>query len=277
MADQRIKPGPIITKSNNPNIHQIMKTTTLKNAFLAAMLAFGTVTAQAQVYPTAIGSATTNANPYFYAGKLSMTFRTSSGLEQNYVGTATTIKPYSALTAGHCVYDSSMGWMRRATFERARYYSTSASRNTVTRAWVIGGYTSNAGSDGSNSYTGFSYDAGAVVCSTRPGGGGYAGWSTNTSLLTGTAYNMSLGYGAEYHNGLEMLRSAPTRGFTRGTGAFYTNTSYRIEGGMSGGPVFARSGTTWYVCAINVAGTGLLAGVRALDSATTGLIQNNLQ
>lgn len=254
-----------------------MKTSTLKTAFLAALFACGTLTAQAQVYPTAIGSATTNSNPYYYAGKLNMTFRTSYGAELNYVGSATTIKPYSALTAGHCVYESSMGWIRRATFERARYYSTSASRNTVTRAWVIGGYTSNAGSNGANTYTGFSYDAGAVVCSARPAGGGYAGWSTNTALLTGTAYNMSLGYGAEFHNGQEMLRSAPSRGFTRGTGAFYTNTSYRIEGGMSGGPVFARSGTTWYVCAINVAGNGLLAGVRALDGATTGLIQNNLQ
>ena len=42
---------------------------------------------------------------------------------------------------------------------------------------------------------------------------------------------------------------------------------------MSGGPVFASTNNTWYVCGIIVSGGG---GVRALDSATTALINNNL-
>ncbi len=249
--------------------------TTILSAACIALTAFTPTAAQAQTTPTYVGSATTSSNPYYFVGKLNMTFRSASGVEQNFVGSATTIKPYSALTAGHCVYHGTMGWLRRATFERAKYYNTAASTNTVTRMWVIGGYTSNAGNGSTNTYTGFSYDAGAVICSTRPAGGGYAGWSTNTALLTGTAYNMSLGYGSENHNGLEMLRSAPTRGFTRSTGAYYRNTTYQIEGGMSGGPVFALSGSTWYVAAINVSG-GSAAGVRALDSATTSLINTNL-
>ena len=233
-------------------------------------------TMAADFFPVPVGAGTTNTNPYYYVGKLNMTFADSAGRNAYFVGSATVIKPYCALTAGHCVYSSTYGWLRSGTFERAKYYASVGSTTSITRMWVLGGYTSNAGSNGSNTYTGFSYDAGAVALNGRPGNGGYAGWWANTALLTNSTYKMSLGYGAANHDGQQMLRSAPSFAFTQASGAFFTNTSYRIEGGMSGGPVFSYSNNGWWVCAINVAGSSTLAGVHAVDTQTSNLIKNYL-
>ena len=249
-----------------------------KPFLLAAALACGPLLpveqAAAQAAPVSVANLR-NTAPYDSVGRLTMRMGTS-----NRVGSATVIKPYSLLTAGHNLYSKGTGWRTNVVFQRSYHNGTSASSSSASRLFIPGGYAAAVDSGSATTNTAFSRDTGGVICFSRPMNGGHAGWWANTALLTGSAYNMSLGYGAQVSNGGQLQRSAPTRAFTLVTGSYYKNATYGLEGGMSGGPVFARSGTSWYVCAVNVSGpvavnTG--AGVRALDTDTVNLIRNNLQ
>ena len=236
---------------------------------IAASALLASTEASAQFYPTEVGSSTTNTFPYCFVGKVHATF-TTGGSQSS----ATTIKPYTALTAGHCVYKTGAGWAKSVSFEPAKYYASAKGKHWATRLTVVAGYTSRAGSGTSNTNAGFSYDAGAFLCSTRPNAGGYAGNWASPVPLTNTNYKMSLGYGAANHDGQQLLRSAPTRAFVKTSGAYFTNTTYRIEGGMSGGPVFVYTNGAWYVCAVNVSGGTTSGGVRNLDASTTAMMSN---
>lgn len=223
----------------------------------------------AQFYPTEIGESRTLENPYYYVGKMSASFSTVGGR----VGSGTVIKRYTVLTAAHCLYIKPDGWADGVDFERAKYYESSRNSTYATRYAILGGYSRNSGSSGKNTAKGFSYDAGCFLCADKPANGGYAGWWANTKALTSRIPKMSLGYGAANHDGEQMLKSAPTRTFSRSYGSYYTNTSYRIEGGMSGGPVFVKSNGKWYIAAVNVSGSSSRAGVRALSTSTTAMLK----
>lgn len=217
------------------------------------------------------------SDPYQFVGLL--TFREGRG---EYIGSATVIKPYSLLTAGHNLYAGRSGWSTDVVFERSYHFGARTSRSTASSLFILGGYAGLVDAGKSESNQGFSRDMGGVVCFTMPADGQFAAWRNDTRLLTGSSYNMSLGYGAEVHSGEELLRSSPTRTFYRVKGSFYENRSFGIEGGMSGGPLFAKSGGKWYVCAVNVSGPGGFvfnrgAGVRAIDSDAATLIGTDLQ
>lgn len=255
---------------------------TPRNArWLLPALVFGgqgflTAPAVAQASPTSVASLISD-NPYRFVGQL--TFRSGGG---GYIGSATVIKPSSLLTAGHNLYSQGEGWSTDTIFKRSYDFGSYASRSTASKLFVLGGYASLVDSGRGETNRGFSRDMGGVVCFSRPANGSHANWQNNTKLLTGKSYNMSLGYGAVVHSGEEMLRSAPTRTFFKVTGSFFENRSYGIEPGMSGGPVFARSGGKWYVCAVNVSGpVGFVfdrgAGVRAIDVDSAALIRNKLK
>ena len=224
----------------------------------------------AQFYPTEVGEYMTLENPYYYVGKMSASFSTVGGR----VGSGSVIKPYTVLTAAHCLYIKPDGWADGVDFERAKYYANSQNSTYATRFAILGGYSQNSGSNGVNTAKGFSYDAGCFLCVDKPANGGYAGWWANTKGLTSSIPKMSLGYGAANHDGEQLLRSAPTRTFTKSYGSYFTNTSYRIEGGMSGGPVFVKSNGHWYIAAVNVSGSSTRAGVRALSTTTTSMLKN---
>jgi V8-like Glu-specific endopeptidase len=230
----------------------------------------------AQASPTSVASLR-QQDPYRHVGLLSF----FSGREE-YIGSATVIKPRSLLTAGHNLYSTGTGWSAQVVFERSYYNGSRASRSTASGLFVLGGYASLVDRGRSETNQGFSRDLGGVVCFSQPQGGLHAAWQQNTRLLTGRSYNMSLGYGAVVHSGEELLRSSPTKAFYQVTGSFYENRSYGIEGGMSGGPVFAKSGGKWYVCAVNVSGpAGRVfnkgAGVRAIDKDAAALIETDLK
>lgn len=206
----------------------------------------------------------------FYSGKV------------EYIGSGTVIKPSSILTAGHNLYARGSGWSKRVAFERSYYFGASESRSTASKMYILGGYASLVDRKRGESDAGFARDMGGVVFFSRPANGDHAKWKKSPKLLTGTSYNMSLGYGAVVHSGEELLRSAPTRPFFKVTNAYYENRSYGIEGGMSGGPVFARSDGKWVVCAVNVSGpAGRVfdrgAGVRAVDQDAATFINKKLR
>lgn len=232
--------------------------------------------AAAQAAPTSVSNLRAS-DPYRYAGLLSFF---SDGAE--YIGSGVVVKPYSLLTAGHNLYSEGSGWSTDVIFRRSYDYGTYASENTASQLFILGGYAGYVDRGRSDTNGGFSRDMGGVVCFSRPANGLYAAWKKDTTLLTGKNYKMSLGYGGEVHSGEELLRSAPTRGFFKVVTSLYENRSYGIEGGMSGGPVFAKSGKKWYVCAVNVSGPGKNvfnrdAGVRAIDADSAKMIQTKLR
>jgi V8-like Glu-specific endopeptidase len=232
--------------------------------------------AAAQAAPASVSNLRAN-DPYRYAGLLSFF---SDGAE--YIGSGVVVKPYSVLTAGHNLYSQGSGWSTDIIFRRSYDYGTYASESTVSQLFILGGYAGYVDRGKSDTNGGFSRDMGAVVCFSRPANGLHAAWKKDTTLLTGKNYNMSLGYGAEVNSGEELLRSAPTKSFFKVATSLYENRSYGIEGGMSGGPVFSKSGRKWYVCAVNVSGPGKNvfnrgAGVRAIDADSAKMIQTKLR
>lgn len=245
-------------------------------ALVAGSHWFSTASVVAQASPKPVASLIATS-PYDFAGQL--TFRSGFG---GYVGSATVIKPYSLLTAAHNLYSQDVGWSTSMVFRRAYRYGSYASRSSASKLFVLGGYASLTDSGRSESNSGFDRDMGGVVCFSRPAEGRYVQWQNNTKLLTGKNYTMSLGYGAVVHSGDEMLRSSPTKGFYQVKGSFYENKSYGIEAGMSGGPVFAKSGGKWYLCAVNVSGPvgdvfNKGAGVRVIDNDSSALIKTKLK
>jgi len=229
----------------------------------------------AQEAPESIAEGRTK-DPYKFVGLLSFT---SDGEE--YIGSATVIKPFSALTAAHNLYSEGVGWSTSVIFERAYHFGSVASRSRASQLIILGGYSEAVDSGRGETRAGFSRDLGGLICFSQPAKGSFAIWRNNTRLLTGSEYKMSLGYGAEVHSGEELLRSASTRPFYKLSNSYFTNDYFGIESGMSGGPVFARSGDQWYLCAVNVSGPGYASdegvGVRAIDVDAARLIKNGLE
>lgn len=237
-------------------------------------LVSGTALAQAAPIPVSDLLAT---EPYRFAGLLTFT---ADGLE--YIGSATVIKPYSVLTAGHNLYSEGSGWCTDVIFQRSYNFGSYAAQSSASKLLILGGYAGYVDRGESGYNAAFSRDMGAVVCFSRPADGLYAAWKKDTTLLTGSNYKMSLGYGGEVHSGEELLRSSPTRRFFKVATSLYENGSYGIEGGMSGGPVFAKSRGKWYVCAVNVSGPAENvinrgAGVRAIDTDAATMIRTKLK
>src|SRR5436190_86146 len=114
----------------------------------------------------------------------------------------------------------------------------------------------------------FAYSMVGLRFAEQPADGSYAGWKADIRLLTGSTYNICLGYGADIHTGDDLLFVEPTDPFSATYSAFFENTSLTFEGGMSGGPVFARlTNGTLSIAGIVVAGSDdpPSGGIRALN------------
>ena len=226
----------------------------------------------AQTSPVSLGvNRTQTVNPYYFVGRVNTKFGASS-----YIGSGTVIASRSVITCGHVVWKAGLGWATNVYFQRGLYNSSVLKTIYASRKVLLGGYTSAVNTYGVRSSQSYSYDLAALNFVADPANGASAGWWANTTLLTGTSYNMSLGYGGVIHNGRELLRSAPSESFYQRHGGYYFNDSYLIESGMSGGPVFAKSGATWYVCGVNVSGNETGSGIRAFDTTADRFIRSNL-
>lgn len=245
--------------------------------FTAAIICGSTLSDQAaaQTAPTSVASLR-NTPPYNTVGRITILhgdhFRLSSG---------TVIKPQSVLTAGHNLYRQETGWGTSVVFQRSYHDGNYASTASASKLFILAGYSTAVNKGSATSNSSFSLDTGGIVCFSRPMNGDHALFRQNKKLLRGSIYNMSLGYGGKVNNGQQLLRSAPTRGYYVLWKRYYRNATYGLEGGMSGGPVFARSKDKWYVCAVNVSKPrGVLhsgAGIRLIGADTSKLIKNNLR
>lgn len=237
--------------------------------FFAAPLAV----AADPAFPELTGLTFARTFPYSMIGQLVF----DSG-RLGYSGSGTVIRPSSVITAGHNLYDFNHGWSTHIVFQRARYGDTFLTKKAPTRILVLAGYQSKVAYFGGDSSYAFSNDTGALRFGAPVADGGSAGWSTDTSLLTGTAYNIALGYGGEFHSGDDLLFVEPAESFTQTRNAFYENSSIYIERGMSGGPVFAEDKDgNLYVCATVVSGSDVAGGVRIFNSKVADLIRNYLR
>jgi len=225
--------------------------------------------------PSFIGGDLTKTYPYSMAGQLIF----SSG-NSDYQGSATVVFKRSVLTAAHNMWDADNGWSTNVEFNRARNGSEIPLHTYATRLFVMGGYQGAAARFGANSLRAFAYDIGGMRFGLPLAGGSYALCRADASLLTGNAYNIALGYGADKHSGDEMLYVAPYVSFYQTYSAFFENDSLTFEGGMSGGPVFAetRSGEMRLV-GIVVAGSDDPpgGGIRALTPPSARFISTYLR
>lgn len=186
----------------------------------------------------------------------------------DYQGSGTTISQRSVLTAAHNLWDAETGWSTNVEFNQGRYGRRIESQVFARRLFVFGGYAGAARHFGADSVRAFSRDLGGLRFSTPPADGAYAGWSADSSVLTGDAYNIALGYGAATHSGDFLLSVTPKFNFVKTRGGFLENDSLSFEEGMSGGPVFAEIAPgDLRIVAVIVAGSDdpPSGGVRAIN------------
>jgi V8-like Glu-specific endopeptidase len=227
-------------------------------------------------YPQPTGRTFAHTFPYSMIGQLLF----DNG-PRTYSGTGTVIRPYSVVTAGHNLYDFDQGWSTNFSFRRGQYGDTAISEKIPNRLFVLAGYQTKVAYYGGDSVRSFSADTGALRFGSPVAKGAYSGWSTDISLVTGAAYKIALGYGAEFkHTGDDLLFVEPAQSFYQTFNAFYENDTIYIERGMSGGPLFAEDddGNT-YVCGTIVSGAEdpVSGGVRIFNQKVADLIRNYLR
>lgn len=235
-----------------------------------------TATAQALELPQPTGKETARTFPYSMIGQLLF----DSG-RRSYLGSGTVIRPRSVLTAGHNIFDPKTGWSTNVEFRRSNYgVNDYISRSFARRIYVMGGYRTASTYYGPDSLPAFAKDVGGILFRDPPAAGGYAGWVADPSLLLGDAYNILLGYGAEDHDGEQLLFVEPNLNFYRTWGAFLENDSILIEAGMSGGPAFAQlDDGELYVAGILVSTSEAppASGIRSLNGKTSTFIRRFLR
>lgn len=219
--------------------------------------------------PSSVGPDRSKSFPYSMVGQLTFI----SG-DASYIGSGTLIQPKGVLTAGHNLYDASGGWSTDLVFKRGHYDNTDLAVRYTTRIYVLSGYQENVSAYGGDSVRSFARDTGGLMFRVNPAGGGYLGWTTDRTVVTGNAPKIALGYGAVVHNG-ERLLSVAAAPFASVFYAFYESPGTEIEAGMSGGPLIATlpDGSP-SVCGVVVSGSDqpVAGGIRLLNYTTADFI-----
>jgi V8-like Glu-specific endopeptidase len=215
--------------------HLEMKSLLISILFGAAAWWAPTAVAQTVSYPSLLGAEAIERFPFSMAGQLIF----ASG-DLDYQGSGTVVYKRSVLTAAHNCWDIDNGWSTNVEFNRARAGSATPNQAFARRIYVFAGYQGNARRYGADSVRAFAADLGGLRFPTALAKGSFAGWRADFSLLTGGAYNVALGYGADQHTGDDLLFVEPSFAFEQIYTTFFENESLTFEGGMSGGPIFAE-------------------------------------
>ena len=263
----KIRYGPVVVFTNMKKIITLLS---------LALAVFAPLNAQDEVaYPAPVGAELTATYPYSMAGQIIFT----SG-DYDYQGSGVVVYKRSGLTAAHNLWDADGGWSTNVEFNRARHNATTVTRRYATRLFVYGGYQKSVLNSGADSDSSFARDLGGMRFASPLALGSYAGWKYDLKLLTGDAYNICLGYGADVHSGDELLFVEPTFSWSRIYSAYYDNTSVSFEGGMSGGPVFAEvKAGDWRVVGIIVSGSDEppAGGIHAITSGGAKFLNTYLR
>ena len=237
-------------------------------AFLSLAIAALAQTADA---PQPTGVALTRTFPFSLVGKL--IFQQGADWFQ---GSGTVIRPNAVLTAAHTLWNAEQGFSTDIVFRRGQYGEVSAGDAIPSRVYVLAGYRDQTRSYSENDPRSFAHDLGALLFPRPLAAGASTGWWASPALLLGEHPMIALGYGAQSHDGNELLSVEPKQGFEQIVDAFYDNRSVYFEGGMSGGPVFVRdTNGALLVAGVVVAGAEDQhgGGVRALDATAAAFIR----
>ncbi len=251
------------------------KSTLIASALLACFFSTIPALAQGVENPAPVGAELTKKMPYAMVGQI--IFRSG---QPWYQGSGTVVYSKSVLTAAHNVWDPVNGWSTGVRFNRARSGEAIASRTFASRIFVFGSYRTVAARYGQDSSRSFASDLGGLRFNVAPAAGAYAGWRADARALTAGAPVLSLGYGAEFHSGDELLAVRSASGFVPVLGAFLESTALTFEGGMSGGPVLSEvAPDDFRVVGIVVAGSATppAGGIRALDAAGAAFVATYLR
>lgn len=225
--------------------------------------------------PALLAQDTSLEFPYTMVGQILFT----SGADE-YQGSGTVIKKRSVLTAAHNLWDVDGGWSTDVEFNRGRYGTRILSQQTASRLFIFAGYKSSSLRNGPDADVSFARDTGGMRFSAVLADGGFAKYKPNIPYITGSAYNIAVGYGADLHSGDDPLFVEPAFGFTKTVGAFYEVEDTTFEAGMSGGPVFAEIAPgDLRVVGVIVSGTDdpPTAGIRAIASTGAKFIGTYLK
>lgn len=243
---------------------------------LFASIAFAApVSAQTVDTPQPAGAAFARTFPFSMVGKL--IFEQGGDWFQ---GSGTVIRPNAVLTAAHNLWSADRGFSTDLIFRRSLHGEESAGDQYASRVYVLGGYRDKARRYSETDPRSFAQDLGALIFANPVAGGSSAGWWANPALLVADRPALALGYGAQFHEGNELLSVEPVGGFDRVADTFYESRSVYFEGGMSGGPVFARDANgALFLSGIVVAGAEdhRGGGIRVLDSAAAAFIRTYLK
>ena len=220
--------------------------------------------------PKPVGLNAAHTFPYSMIGQL--TFFNGDGA---YIGSGTAVQPRGIITAGHNLYDSFGGWSTDVVFHRGHYDGTDLAVKYPTRIYVLSGYQENVTTHGGDSLAAFKRDTGGAIFKAKVAEGGYLGWSTDRTLLTGSVARVALGYGAEIHSGEQLLSVQAASPFASVFKAFFESPGTGIEAGMSGGPLLATlPDGTQTLCGVVVSGSErpVAGGIRIVNGATSDFI-----
>ena len=241
-------------------------------AFLSLVAAAFAQTANA---PQPAGLVTTRTFPFSMVGKLIF----SQG-DDWFQGSGTVIRPSAVLTAAHNLWNPEHGFSTDVIFRRSLHGEESAGDQAPSRVYVLAGYRDPVRRYSENDARSFSQDLGALLFATPLAGGASSGWWAQPGLLLGSQPMIALGYGAQIHDGTELLSVTPRGGFEQIADAFYDNRTVFFEGGMSGGPLFVRDANgALLVAGVVVAGAEdqQAGGVRVLDLKAAAFLREYIK
>ncbi len=242
----------------------------LRAMLLLGSLLTGAPAARSQSTVKEITAAQNSQAPYFYTGRLVVTHGT-----EDYFGTATLIRRYTALTCGHLLYNGETGFSTNLRFDPHFYLSTNSDQTSAAMFGVLSGYQSAAYVDG-NSDPAFARDLGYVLFVRPAPRNDWADWEVNPNALEQSGDRLVIGYAAESFPGDMMAAVSTSAPYSVLRDGLYESTDYYTQEGMSGGPLYLFDAGKWQVVAETVAGTSppdpALSDVRAITEEARSLL-----
>jgi V8-like Glu-specific endopeptidase len=228
----------------------------------------------------AIGLEHAQHHPYNFTGRVF-----NFGDVAVYIGTGTLIRRHTVLTAGHIAFDPIAGFASNASFSRGLYGNYFLSDQQVNAVGVLAGYQAAAIAAGSGveSVASSELDLGYLIVTDPPVDEDWGVYDADPTQLTNNDQRFILGYPGSTFDGRTMAYLVPTSPYVQvgigDTGA-YSNDLYLVEGGFSGGPVYAVVDGQQVIVAELTAGDTDDTGeftyntVRAVDTTAAKFLQD---
>lgn len=225
-----------------------------------------------------IGLAHAQSKPYNFTGRIfsfnDVTAEIASG---------TLIRRHTVLTAGHVVFDPTLGFLTNGSFSRGLYGNYVLSNQQISAVAALGGYQTDVIENGEASIEADARDLGYVLVSDPPVDEDWGVFLADPTQLTNDAGRFILGYPGVTFDGRTMAYVVPQSPYVEigpgHTGAF-NNDLYIAEPGFSGGPVYAVVNGTQTVVAELTTGNGdttaefNIETVRAIDKEAGKFLQD---